>query len=429
MLQSTNTPDTNQEKNMSKPTVPQTLKGFRDFLPAEKRQRDYVAEIILKTFRTFGFEPLETPTLEYAELLMGKYGEEADKLVYNFTDNGGRQVGLRYDQTVPTARVLAQYQNELPAFFRRYQFQNVFRAEKPQKGRYREFTQCDIDIFNTTSPIADAEIIACTYAAYKAIGFKQVEIRINDRQTLMATLQPFATPEVDVFSIIQSIDKLDKKSPNQVQAELVSKGLSENQASSALAETEKAVMSDNLQQIVDNAQNLGVAKNDLKFTPSLARGLDYYTGMIFEVILPEYPVGSCGGGGRYDNLIEELSGSSIPAVGMAFGFDRTVEAALTCGLIPNATANATVLMTYFDKATLAQSMQLVAQLRSAGITTVLYPEPDKLKKQLKLANQARIPYVLMIGSNEAKDGTVTVKNMESGEQKTVAVDEVVEYLG
>src|SRR5258708_3739464 len=168
--------------------TPQNLKGFRDFLPTEKRKRDFVLQKVVEVFERFGFAPLETPTLEYASLLLGKYGAEADKLVYTFTDNGDRQVGLRYDQTVPTARVLAQYQNELPKMFRRYQTQNVFRAEKPQRGRYREFTQCDIDIFGSTSPIADAEILACTYAAYQNIGFKNIQLKINDRQTLMSSL-------------------------------------------------------------------------------------------------------------------------------------------------------------------------------------------------------------------------------------------------
>lgn len=162
----------------------QTLKGFRDFLPEEKRNRNFVMEKIKETFEKFGFEPLETPTLEYSSLLLGKYGDEADKLVYTFEDRGGREIGLRYDQTVPTARVLAQYQNELPRYFRRYQMQNVFRADKPQKGRYREFTQCDIDIFGSTASTTDAEIVACTYEAFKNVGFDNLEIRFNDRQLL-----------------------------------------------------------------------------------------------------------------------------------------------------------------------------------------------------------------------------------------------------
>lgn len=279
-------------------TTPQNLKGFRDFLPAEKARRDYVAAKLKHVFEQFGFQPLETPTLEYAELLLGKYGQEADKLVYTFDDKGGRQVGLRYDQTVPTARVLSQYQNDLPKFFRRYQMQNVFRAEKPQKGRYREFAQCDIDITGSNSSIADAEILACAYAAYRALGFDQPQLLVNDRQTLTQTLQAFATPELNVFSIIQSIDKLDKLSVGEIVEELVKKGLSKNQAQSCLETITSCQPSANLTTIMAQAQALGVAESALVFTPTLARGLDYYTGLIFEVKVPEYPSGSLAGGGR-----------------------------------------------------------------------------------------------------------------------------------
>src|SRR3989338_8552311 len=195
-----------------KPPLVQTLKGFRDFLPAEKRARDFVQGKVTETFIRFGFEPVEPPTLEYASLLLGKNGKEADKLVYSFTDRGEREVALRYDQTVPTARLLSQYQNELPKYFRRYQIQNVFRADKPQKARYREFTQCDCDIFGSSSSLADAEILAVFAAVYQDLGFKKIIIAVNDREELIAALQPFTTDSVSVFSIIQSIDKLDKMS-------------------------------------------------------------------------------------------------------------------------------------------------------------------------------------------------------------------------
>ncbi|HEY5574967.1 MAG TPA: histidine--tRNA ligase, partial [Anaerolineales bacterium] len=312
----------------------QTLKGFRDFLPRDMQAREYVTERVREVFKLFGFEPLETPTLEYAELLLGKYGEEADRLVYTFKDRGERHIALRYDQTVPAARILAQYQHELPRYFRRYQIQNVFRADKPQRGRYREFTQCDIDIFGTTSPLADAEIVACTYFAFKNIGYPTIEIKINDRQTLFKTLKPFATEQVDVFSIIQSIDKLDKQSEASVIEELVDKGLESQEAQEAMAAIQGAPISDNLREIVDASLNLGVPEDVIEYNPTLARGLDYYTGMIFEVFVPEYPVGSFAGGGRYDQLIEQLGGPSIPATGIAFGFDRMVEGAIQLGLIP-----------------------------------------------------------------------------------------------
>jgi histidyl-tRNA synthetase len=283
----------------------QTLKGFRDFLPEEKRRRDFVMGKIVEVFERFGFEPLETPTLEYASLLLGKYGSEADKLVYTFEDAGGRRVGLKYDQTVPTSRVLAQYREKLPKYFRRYQIQNVFRAEKPQKGRFREFTQCDIDIFGTTSPLSDAEIVACTYQVYKNIGFPDVVIKLNDRVVITTALTPLANKKVTVSSIIQSIDKLDKTSEYEVEQELINKGLDMETAKKALETLAAAEPSDNLVEIMEAAKALGVPEEVVIYEPSLARGLDYYTGMILEVVIPEFTAGSVAGGGRYDKLFKQ----------------------------------------------------------------------------------------------------------------------------
>lgn len=418
----------NAKMKITMKNQPQTLKGFRDFLPVEKRKRDFVTSKVEETFARFGFEPLETPTLEYASLLLGNYGQEADKLVYTFEDRGKRKLGLRYDQTVPTARVLAQYQNQLPKFFRRYQIQNVFRADKPQKGRYREFTQCDIDIFGTTSPLADAEIIACTYFAFRNVGFANIELRVNDRQTLFSTLKPFATKQVDIFSIIQSVDKLDKLSPEEVVAELEKKGLTTDQAKQALSSINKTDMSDNLKQIVDSSLALGVPEKSLKFTPTLARGLDYYTGMIFEVILLDYSGGSCGGGGRYDKLISDLGGVDLPAVGIAFGFDRMVEAASELDLIPLKGIGTQVLITLFDQQYVEQTLQIAGRMRQNKINTEIYPASDKLAKQIKLANQKQIPWVIIMGEEEAKQQTVTLKRMSDGQQWTISLDDAIERI-
>lgn len=413
---------------MSKPLV-QTLKGFRDFLPTEKRQRDFVTKKIKEIFENFGFAPVETPTLEYASLLLGKYGEEADKLVYSFKDRGDRQVALRYDQTVPSARLLSQYQSQLPRYFRRYQIQNVFRADKPQAGRYREFTQCDIDIFGSTSPLADAEIIACTYAAIKNIGFTDIKLKVNDRQVLFDALKPYTTEKVDVFSIIQSIDKLDKKTEQEVVTELIDKGLAKLKAQSALEAIAQAQPSENLQAVLQISQDLGVKKDDLVFTPTLARGLDYYTGVIFEISLPNYDGGSCGGGGRYDNLINDLGGIDVPAVGIAFGFDRLVEAAIDLKLIPDKNSTAQVLITILDEKWVEKSAQVANKLRQAGIATELFPgTEDDLSKQLKKANRAQIPYVILYGENEAKTNQVTLKNMASGEQEMMSMSAVIDQL-
>lgn len=407
---------------------PQTLKGFRDFLPQEKRQRDFVAKKIQTVCEIYGFEPLETPTLEYASLLLGKYGDEADKLVYTFEDRGERWIGLRYDQTVPISRVLGQYQNELPRYFRRYQMQNVFRADKPQKGRFREFTQFDFDVFGSTSPLADAEILACTYDSFKAIGFQNIVLKMNDRQTLLATLQPFATESVNVFSIIQSIDKLDKMSADDVTKELMAKGLSPENSQRALTQLTAAKPSENLQAIMQAAQELGVPETALTFEPSLARGLDYYTGMIFEVILPEYGVGSCAGGGRYDNLIKDLCDLEMPATGVAFGFDRVVEAAIQLGLVPTDQTGTQVMVTVFDEKTQALALEMAQQLRAAKIRTEVYPALDKIGKQFKLADQKQIPFVVIIGENEAQSNQVTLKDMKTGEQKLLTMVELIENL-
>ncbi|NMB57406.1 histidine--tRNA ligase [Candidatus Beckwithbacteria bacterium] len=407
----------------------QTLKGFRDFLPEEKKVRDFVASKLIQTFKLFGFEPLETPTLEYASLLLNKYGQEADKLVYKFEDRGGREVALKYDQTVPTARVLAQYQNDLPKFFRRYQIQNVFRADKPQKGRFREFTQCDIDVFGSTGiiGIADAEILACTYFALKNIGINNLIIKLNDRQLLLQTLQNFASDEVNVYSIIQSIDKLDKISPAEVIEELKRKGLTQEKAEQILQALVNVQISGQLQNIINLAQNLGVKEDSLQFVPSLARGLDYYTGMIFEIIIPEYTAGSIGGGGRYDNLINQLSGVDIPAVGMAFGFDRLVEVVKQFNLFTQK-ENQTVLMTIFTEDLKVATLKLAAELRQKGINIEVYPAIDNLSKQFKCASKKGIKNVLVMGQDEVEQNKITVKNMETGQQQTLTMKEIVNYL-
>lgn len=408
--------------------APRTLKGFRDFLPQAKSARDLIERKVVEVFERFGFQPVETPTLEYASLIMGKYGEDADRLVYTFEDRGGRKVALPYDQTVPTARVLTQYQRELPRYFRRYAIRNVFRAENPQRGRYREFKQCDIDIFGSASPLADAEIIACSWFAFDSVGFPEIKIRLNDRQLLMSTLEPFATGEVDAFSIIRSIDKLDKMSAEKVVCELVGKGLGDAVARDALAAIGEVRPSEDLQRILDAVGDLGVPDGCVEFSPMLARGLDYYTGAIFEICVPQFASGSLGGGGRYDRLIEQLGGPDTPAVGIAFGFDRMVEAALDLGLVPDAARAAQVLVTIFDTASIPASLTAAGLLRAAGIGCEVYPAQDKLGKQFKLANQKGIPIVLVIGPDELAGDKIVVRDMSSGDQHAVGRDEVVDAV-
>ncbi len=405
----------------------QTLKGFRDFLPPEKRVRDFAIAKIKATFERFGFEPLETPTLEYAELLLGKYGDEADKLVYSFKDRGGRQVALRYDQTVPTARVLSQYQNELGKGFRRYQIQPVFRADRPQKGRYRELIQCDADIFGSSASVADAEILAVYYSIYRDLGLTDLVIELNDRETLISTLSKYATNDVTVFSIIQSIDKLDKQTVEEITSDLVAKGLEVTNAKKALTTIQKAEPSTNLVSIIKASLELGIPEVNLKFNPTLARGLDYYTGMIFEGKIPGES-GSVGGGGRYDKLIESLGGPSIPAVGFGLGFDRTIEV-LTSRELVSSTPTTRALVTIFSPTLQGSSLSTAKQLREAGINTELYPDPsDKLDKQFKYADKKSIPYAIVIGQDEIDKNLVTLKNLATREQITESMDKVISLL-
>ena len=409
--------------------TPQTLKGFRDFLPSEARVRQYLKNSIRQTFELFGFEPLETPTLEYASLLLGKYGEEADKLVYIFEDRGKRRIGLRYDQTVPTARVLANYQHQLPSYFRRYQIQNVFRAEKPQRGRYRELTHADIDIFGTTSTLADAEILACSYVVFQKLQLPQVVIKINHRQLLFDQLQPFATDQISVFSLIQSIDKLDKLSSDGVIQELVDKGLPASQAKKILETLQQTSPNNNLKLIIQQAKQLGVPAQNLQFSPTLARGLDYYTGMIFEVVLPQAGLGSLAGGGRYDHLIQTLGGPDIPAVGMAIGFDRTLEVLRQLNLLPPLTSTAQALFTILDPTYLNQVFKLAQEIRSHQINLEIYPNPqDKFRKQLQYALKKQIPYLLILGEDEVKTNQVTLKNLRTRQQETLPLKTLLSLL-
>lgn len=401
----------------------QTLKGFRDFIGLEARKRQYVTSTLQKVFESYGFEPLITPTLEYDEILTGKYGEEGEKLMYRFEDNGGRKVAMRYDQTVPTARVVAQYQNELPMPYKRYQIQNVFRADNTQRGRYREFTQCDIDTIGTNTAASDAEIVATVYFSYKALGFKSTKILINDRIVFEGL-----TPEA-----IAAIDKLKKIGEDGVCQEMVDRNItsSKEEAYNILQSITQKQPTQRLQEIFKILDTLGVPANALEFSPTLARGLDYYTGMIFEVEIPEYTVGSVCGGGRYDELIGMFAGRQIPAVGCAFGFDRTVDAMDEMGLFPEEVlrASAKVLVTVFSKELEQKSLEVSSLLRSNNINAEIYLDSGaKMDKQLKYADSKAIPFVVIIGPEEAEKDVVTLKNLKTREQQTISIDELLKIL-
>jgi len=393
----------------------QTLKGFRDFLPEQARKRQYVINTLKDVFSSYGFEPLETPALEYEEILAGKYGEEGDKLMYRFEDNGGRRVALRYDQTVPLARVVAQNQNDLPSPFKRYQIQSVFRAENTQRGRFREFLQCDIDTTGTTSIFADAEILAIIADSFDALGFKDYTILVNDR-TLFADLPTKA---------IIAIDKLKKIGAEEVKKELETLGVKGEKLDELLG----ASQTDTLKQIVDAAREFGVDEKRIRFEPTLARGLDYYTGIIIEVEVQGYSVGSVGGGGRYDNLIGMFAGKEVPAVGFAFGFDRIIEALEEQKLFPGNLSPTKALVTIFSPELLDNAIEATYQLRAAGIATELYLDPNtKMERQLKYADQKRIPYVIIIGNDEAVKNEITIKNLKTREQTKSPIRDIIKQL-
>ena len=393
----------------------QTLKGFRDFLPQEARKRQFVISTLKDVFSSYGFDPLETPSLEYEEILAGKYGDEGDKLMYRFKDNGERNVAMRYDQTVPLARVVAQYQNDLPFPFKRYQIQPVWRAENTQKGRFREFLQCDIDTVGTTSVFADAEILAIINDSFEALGFKDFSILVNDRSVFSDLPQ----------KAIIAIDKLKKIGADAVKKELEDLGVKGEK----LDELTNSRVPENLQKIMDASEEFGVDKKRIKFEPTLARGLDYYTGIIIEVEVEGYTVGSVGGGGRYDNLIRMFAGRQIPAVGFAFGFDRVVEAMTEQKLFPENLTTTQVLITIFSPSLLDNAIEACYKLRASGVAAELYLDPNaKMEKQLKYADQKGILYAIIIGSEEAKNDTVTLKNLKTRSQKTASISDITKEL-
>ena len=386
----------------------QTLRGLRDFLPTQAKERQWLADILRDVFESWGYEPLETPTLEYASLFEGQIGED-EKLFFKFKDQGGRDVALRYDQTVPTSRVLAQYRNEIKLPFKRYQIQPAFRAEKPQKGRYREFVQADADIFGVASPLADAEVMALSLDIYKKIGFKKATLRVNDRSLFKNV----------PYEAIVAIDKLEKIGEAGVIKDMESKGISFDDAKKYLNLVNTIQPNETIKIIFDYLKNVGFDESWYEFDPTIARSFAYSSGPIWEIIVPDVPGGSVLGGERYDNLIESISGVNIPATGFGLGFDRTLEAARKLGLVPETTAVAQVLVTVFDKNLLNASTKIATRLREEGINTDMYPNnSDKLKKQMKYANDKQIPYVVILGPDEAEKGMVTLKNMESGEEKT-----------
>jgi histidyl-tRNA synthetase len=398
----------------------QTLKGFRDFLPASAIKRNFVMGKMKDVFALYGFDPLETPALEYAETLLGKYGGEADKLLYLFEDNGKRKVGLRYDQTVPLSRVIAQYQNDLPIPFKRYQMQPVWRAENTKKGRYREFLQCDIDTIGSDDPLSDTEIIACTLKVLQNLGLTNVQCLINDR-TIFDTGN-FSKKEIVI------IDKFDKIGRDGVINELKKIGVTD--AERRLSVLEGAKPTERLARIIQQLEMQGFSNGkDFRFTPTIARGLDYYTSTIFEVKVLDGTSLSIAGGGRYDELIGQFSGTAMPAVGIAFGFDRLMECLDEKGLLPDISSSSKVLVTICTPDTLPENLITAETLRTKGVPTELYLNANaKLEKQLKYADKKGIPFVIIQGPEEVTNNTLQLKDMRLRTSKTVTINTLIDEL-
>jgi len=333
---------------------------------------------------------------------------------------------MRYDQTVPLARIVSQYQNVLPLPFKRYQVQPVWRAENTQRGRYREFIQCDIDTVGVDSSLADADLIATIIQAYQALGFENFKVLVNDRET-------FGDLSTEAITVI---DKLKKIGKEKVYEELIAKKIVDTleEAQTLLQSLLEKTPTERLQTMIQELENLGIDTSLLEFSPTLARGLDYYTGVIIEIESPDYPYGSLGGGGRYDNLIGMFAGKQIPAVGFAFGFDRTMEAIEALQLFPAELALSTtqVLVTIFSEEFKKISFETLNKLREKNISAEIYlgeiKEKNPLEKQLKYADQKMIPLVIILGSKETEQNLITVKDMSSGEQQTISLEEFLATL-
>ena len=420
---------------------PRTLQGFRDYLPEAMIPRERLMETARRVYRSYGFSPIDTPALEYLEILTGKGGEETDKQIYRFQDHGERWVGLRFDLTVPLARFAAQHINELGTPFKRYHIATVWRGERPQAGRYREFMQCDFDTIGTRSTASDIETALVIHDLLRAIGIRDFTIRLNNRMLLTGLLERQGLVERS-GSVLRALDKLGKIGPEKVAEEMVAMaGATPEQAREVLKLAEITGTNDEVLRQVEplvagNATGetgvgklretlaalaaVGVAEPFVKLDVSIARGLDYYTGTIFETFLNELPsIGSICSGGRYDNLAELYTNQELPGIGASLGLDRLLAALEKLGLVEKVATPAPVFIPYFDEARLHDYLRLAAALRAAGIGVEVYPEAKKLGQQLKYADRRGFRIALIAGQNEFDAGVCQVKDLQRGEKKDV----------
>ena len=452
-----------------KPSIP---KGTRDFSPAEITKRDYIFDIVKKHFKTFGFQPIETPSFENSETLMGKYGDEGDRLIFKILNSGDfiskvddvtyssknsksltpkiSEKALRYDLTVPFARYVVMHQNEIDFPFKRYQIQPVWRADRPQKGRFREFYQCDADVVGANSLLQEVELIQLYDAVFTELKLEDVTIKLNNRK-ILAGIADVIGAHNNLVNFTVALDKLDKIGPEGVQKEMLAKGISEESIAKAAplfgltgSNSEqllslKNLLSDSeqgrkgveeLEYIINAVEKLGLQSTKLGIDVTLARGLNYYTGAIFEVAAPEnVKMGSIGGGGRYDDLTGIFGLKDVSGVGISFGLDRIYLVLEEMGLFPETLDKSLeVLCINFGEKESMTALKLVGQLRKQGIAAEVYPTNAKMQKQMKYANNRDVPYVILIGEKEFTNNSFVVKNMASGEQNTFSLGNLSEFL-
>lgn len=441
-------------------------KGTRDFSPQSMRKRNYVFQKMKTTFDVFGFEQIETPSMEKLETLTGKYGDEGDQLIFKILRSGDflskssiekstssksltpqiSDKALRYDLTVPFARYVSQYRNDIVFPFRRFQMQNVWRADRPQKGRFREFYQCDADIIGTTSIIAEIELVQLYDQVFDSLGLKNISIKISNRKILSGIAQ-IVGEEDKIIDIMVALDKLDKAGEAKVKEEMYEKGISKDTIAKMdilfnldgtnlsklislkdfLKDSDIGLEGvDELSQVVNQLEDIQLECATLDIDLTLARGLNYYTGAIFEVEAKDVRIGSIGGGGRYDDLTSIFGFENMSGVGISFGFDRICIVLEALDLFPEFTDKGTqVLFVNFGKGEANYCLNLLKMLRSEGIKSEIYPSAIKMKKQMQYANRKNVEYVLLVGENEMKNNTITIKNMFDGSQKNVTYEQLL----
>jgi histidyl-tRNA synthetase len=449
---------------------PSTPKGTRDFSTLEMARRNYIFDTIRSVFRLFGYRQIETPALENLSTLMGKYGEEGDKLLFKVLNSGDFLAkvdasllenrdslhtapricdrGLRYDLTVPFARFVVQHRDELQMPFKRFQIQPVWRADRPQKGRYREFYQCDADVVGSDSLINEVELLQIIDEVFARLNIR-VAIKLNNRKILAGIAELIGAPD-KLIDITVAIDKIDKIGLEKVNEELAERGLSAEaieqlrpileiggttaerleKLASILASSETGTKGvEELRFVVGTTETLGL-RAVLDLDVSLARGLNYYTGTIIEVKALDTEIGSISGGGRYDNLTGVFGMDGLSGVGVSFGADRIYDVLNALGLFPDDTARSTrVLFANFGEAEALASLRIIKELRAAGVAAEIYPDASKMKKQIAYANALGVPFFAMVGETELANGTVALKNMATGEQNTVAINELAAAVG